>query len=234
MWVWIWGGLVRGEACPRLLGSLVILTGGKWLEDKAWILLSIVFEVVNNSKDERRGESVVKWWQKLRAELWKLKFGISKWEKNHFTLCLLPALVTRVQTRLFYRLTTALVRRRVYPTTRCVRFLSSFDVCVCLFPLTSPTSVQGTLGDGDLMLICIAPDHEGKFGFNVKVGVCPAVGHMTSAAFSYVTVWQMPSPAVGVKKNMCCFCVVVHSPLCILHTLSGWGGSENASRHIPH
>lgn len=31
-------------------------------------------------------------------------------------------------------------------------------------------SVQGALGDGDLMLICIAPDHEGKFGFNVKVG----------------------------------------------------------------
>ncbi|XP_070767375.1 tyrosine-protein phosphatase non-receptor type 3 [Enoplosus armatus] len=27
------------------------------------------------------------------------------------------------------------------------------------------------LGDGDLMLICIAPDHEGKFGFNVKGGV---------------------------------------------------------------
>lgn len=31
-------------------------------------------------------------------------------------------------------------------------------------------SMQGALGDGDLMLICIAPDHEGKFGFNVKVG----------------------------------------------------------------
>ena len=31
-------------------------------------------------------------------------------------------------------------------------------------------STQGALGDGDLMLICIAPDHEGKFGFNVKVG----------------------------------------------------------------
>uniref|UniRef100_A0A3Q2PIQ1 protein-tyrosine-phosphatase n=1 Tax=Fundulus heteroclitus TaxID=8078 RepID=A0A3Q2PIQ1_FUNHE len=27
------------------------------------------------------------------------------------------------------------------------------------------------LGDGDLMLICITPDHEGKFGFNVKGGV---------------------------------------------------------------
>lgn len=39
---------------------------------------------MNNSKDERRGESVVKWWQKLRAELWKLKFGISKWEKKSF------------------------------------------------------------------------------------------------------------------------------------------------------
>uniref|UniRef100_A0A7N6FLZ7 protein-tyrosine-phosphatase n=1 Tax=Anabas testudineus TaxID=64144 RepID=A0A7N6FLZ7_ANATE len=31
---------------------------------------------------------------------------------------------------------------------------------------------EGDLGDGDLMLICITPDHEGKFGFNVKVGLC--------------------------------------------------------------
>uniref|UniRef100_A0A8C4DZK5 protein-tyrosine-phosphatase n=1 Tax=Dicentrarchus labrax TaxID=13489 RepID=A0A8C4DZK5_DICLA len=31
--------------------------------------------------------------------------------------------------------------------------------------------VLGALGDGDLMLICITPDHEGKFGFNVKGGV---------------------------------------------------------------
>lgn len=31
--------------------------------------------------------------------------------------------------------------------------------------------MQGALGDGDLMLICIAPDEEGKFGFNVKVGL---------------------------------------------------------------
>uniref|UniRef100_A0A3Q1DAE9 protein-tyrosine-phosphatase n=1 Tax=Amphiprion ocellaris TaxID=80972 RepID=A0A3Q1DAE9_AMPOC len=30
---------------------------------------------------------------------------------------------------------------------------------------------KGALGDGDLMLICIAPDNEGKFGFNVKGGV---------------------------------------------------------------
>ncbi|XP_032375365.1 tyrosine-protein phosphatase non-receptor type 3 isoform X2 [Etheostoma spectabile] len=30
---------------------------------------------------------------------------------------------------------------------------------------------KGALGDGDLMLICIAPDHDGKFGFNVKGGV---------------------------------------------------------------
>uniref|UniRef100_A0A671UMW6 protein-tyrosine-phosphatase n=1 Tax=Sparus aurata TaxID=8175 RepID=A0A671UMW6_SPAAU len=30
---------------------------------------------------------------------------------------------------------------------------------------------KGALGDGDLMLICITPDHEGKFGFNVKGGV---------------------------------------------------------------
>ncbi|CAG11918.1 unnamed protein product, partial [Tetraodon nigroviridis] len=30
---------------------------------------------------------------------------------------------------------------------------------------------RGALGDGDLMLICIAPDKDGKFGFNVKGGV---------------------------------------------------------------
>ncbi|XP_029308225.1 tyrosine-protein phosphatase non-receptor type 3 [Cottoperca gobio] len=30
---------------------------------------------------------------------------------------------------------------------------------------------KGVLGDGDLMLLCIAPDHDGKFGFNVKGGV---------------------------------------------------------------
>ncbi|XP_015226231.1 PREDICTED: tyrosine-protein phosphatase non-receptor type 3 isoform X2 [Cyprinodon variegatus] len=30
---------------------------------------------------------------------------------------------------------------------------------------------KDALGDGDLMLICITPDHEGKFGFNVKGGV---------------------------------------------------------------
>ncbi|XP_047455382.1 tyrosine-protein phosphatase non-receptor type 3 [Mugil cephalus] len=30
---------------------------------------------------------------------------------------------------------------------------------------------KGALGDGDLMLICLSPDHEGKFGFNVKGGV---------------------------------------------------------------
>ncbi|KAF7669710.1 hypothetical protein LDENG_00147190 [Lucifuga dentata] len=30
---------------------------------------------------------------------------------------------------------------------------------------------KGALGDGDLLLIRIAPDHEGKFGFNVKGGV---------------------------------------------------------------
>lgn len=32
-------------------------------------------------------------------------------------------------------------------------------------------SVQSAPGDGDLMLICIVPDKEGKFGFNVKVSL---------------------------------------------------------------
>lgn len=31
--------------------------------------------------------------------------------------------------------------------------------------------MQGVLGDGDLMLICITPDEDGKFGFNVKVSL---------------------------------------------------------------
>uniref|UniRef100_A0A3Q0S1N9 protein-tyrosine-phosphatase n=1 Tax=Amphilophus citrinellus TaxID=61819 RepID=A0A3Q0S1N9_AMPCI len=33
------------------------------------------------------------------------------------------------------------------------------------------SSMQGAPGDSDLMLICIVPDKEGKFGFNVKGGV---------------------------------------------------------------
>ncbi|KAM9723833.1 tyrosine-protein phosphatase non-receptor type 3 isoform 1-T4 [Menidia menidia] len=36
---------------------------------------------------------------------------------------------------------------------------------------SSPHYDKDGLGDGDLMLICITPDHEGKFGFNVKGGV---------------------------------------------------------------
>uniref|UniRef100_A0A8C2Z0X0 protein-tyrosine-phosphatase n=1 Tax=Cyclopterus lumpus TaxID=8103 RepID=A0A8C2Z0X0_CYCLU len=36
---------------------------------------------------------------------------------------------------------------------------------------TYRASVSSILGDGDLMLICITPDHDGKFGFNVKGGV---------------------------------------------------------------
>ncbi|XP_030014144.1 tyrosine-protein phosphatase non-receptor type 3 isoform X3 [Sphaeramia orbicularis] len=36
---------------------------------------------------------------------------------------------------------------------------------------SSPYHEKGTPGDGDLLLIRIAPDHEGKFGFNVKGGV---------------------------------------------------------------
>ncbi|KAF3691910.1 Tyrosine-protein phosphatase non-receptor type 3 [Channa argus] len=34
-----------------------------------------------------------------------------------------------------------------------------------------PSTSKGGPGDGDLMLICITPDQEGKFGFNVKGGV---------------------------------------------------------------
>uniref|UniRef100_A0AAX7T2M4 protein-tyrosine-phosphatase n=1 Tax=Astatotilapia calliptera TaxID=8154 RepID=A0AAX7T2M4_ASTCA len=46
--------------------------------------------------------------------------------------------------------------------------------CVCIQYMCVDyelSSMQGAPGDGDLMLICIAPDKEGKFGFNVKGGV---------------------------------------------------------------
>lgn len=36
---------------------------------------------------------------------------------------------------------------------------------------SSPVYNKDPLGDGDLMLICITPDQDGKFGFNVKGGV---------------------------------------------------------------
>ncbi|XP_056902411.1 tyrosine-protein phosphatase non-receptor type 3 isoform X2 [Takifugu flavidus] len=39
------------------------------------------------------------------------------------------------------------------------------------FDHSLPHYKKGALGDGDLMLICIAPDKDGKFGFNVKGGV---------------------------------------------------------------
>lgn len=67
-----------------------------------------------------------------------------------------------------------------YTTTiRSVLSLSPLKNCFTVYPHMRAhmhddscvlVSMQGALGDGDLMLICIAPDHEGKFGFNVKVG----------------------------------------------------------------
>uniref|UniRef100_A0A8C5FU29 protein-tyrosine-phosphatase n=1 Tax=Gadus morhua TaxID=8049 RepID=A0A8C5FU29_GADMO len=46
-------------------------------------------------------------------------------------------------------------------------------VCVflCVFHLSPCVCPQPPLGDGDLLLVRIAPDHEGRFGFNVKGGV---------------------------------------------------------------
>ncbi|CAL8290819.1 unnamed protein product [Merluccius merluccius] len=46
-----------------------------------------------------------------------------------------------------------------------------FSECVCIFHLSPCVCSQPPLGDGDLLLVRIAPDHEGKFGFNVKGGV---------------------------------------------------------------
>uniref|UniRef100_A0A8C9X2N4 protein-tyrosine-phosphatase n=1 Tax=Sander lucioperca TaxID=283035 RepID=A0A8C9X2N4_SANLU len=47
-------------------------------------------------------------------------------------------------------------------------FISTFQLDLVVLLFIHPC---GSLGDGDLMLICIAPDHDGKFGFNVKVGL---------------------------------------------------------------
>uniref|UniRef100_A0A8C5FAQ1 protein-tyrosine-phosphatase n=1 Tax=Gadus morhua TaxID=8049 RepID=A0A8C5FAQ1_GADMO len=53
--------------------------------------------------------------------------------------------------------------------------LSMLCVCVCVFlcvfHLSPCVCPQPPLGDGDLLLVRIAPDHEGRFGFNVKGGV---------------------------------------------------------------
>uniref|UniRef100_A0A8C7XJL3 protein-tyrosine-phosphatase n=1 Tax=Oryzias sinensis TaxID=183150 RepID=A0A8C7XJL3_9TELE len=55
-----------------------------------------------------------------------------------------------------------------------IRLGKKIFYCFFIFSLSGSYS-QGpdddALGDGDLMLICITPDHEGKFGFNVKGGV---------------------------------------------------------------
>lgn len=80
------------------------------------------------------------------------------------------------------KLMTALERRTV--TTACTtikrsypshwvyysKALHYFHLCMLKWAAFMP-SLQGALGDGDLMLICIAPDKDGKFGFNVKVGI---------------------------------------------------------------
>uniref|UniRef100_A0A674DHR3 protein-tyrosine-phosphatase n=1 Tax=Salmo trutta TaxID=8032 RepID=A0A674DHR3_SALTR len=55
----------------------------------------------------------------------------------------------------------------------------NFIPCVCisvkyilmLESVLNTVSISRALGDGDLLLVRLAPDHDGKFGFNVKGGV---------------------------------------------------------------
>lgn len=92
---------------------------------------------------------------------------------------LLLGLAAACQTRLCCRAMTASAMTRVTAaytsTTRSVPpFVKSFhrDVIVLFLCNSSLTLfTQGNLSDGDLMLICITPDQDGKFGFNVKVGL---------------------------------------------------------------
>lgn len=88
-------------------------------------------------------------------------------------------LAATCQTRRCCRPTTALAMTRATAaytsTTRSVTPLVkslSWDAIVALLSNGGPTLfTQGNLSDGDLMLICITPDPDGKFGFNVKVGL---------------------------------------------------------------
>lgn len=73
--------------------------------------------------------------------------------------------------------------------------------------------MQGAPGDGDLMLICIAPDKEGKFGFNVKVGLCLLFTTHTQS-FMFIT--------AALFLGLIFWCLL----------LLGWRWSEDASSHI--
>lgn len=59
-------------------------------------------------------------------------------------------------------------------------------------------SVQGCLGDGDLLLIRIAPNPDGKFGFNVKVSLSQVKGVFGRV----VTVMFLAAPQGGVDQKM--------------------------------
>lgn len=93
--------------------------------------------------------------------------------------------------------------------------------------------MQGALGDGDLMLICIAPDHEGKFGFNVKVGLSLTLFACLSYFLPHKAAFYVFFSYSLIQTQYVC---VVTLPLLhhlISQLLLGWGGSEDASSHIP-
>lgn len=125
---------------------------------------------------------------------------------------LLLALAAACQTRLCCRAMTASAMTRVTAaytsTTRSVPpFVKSFnrDVIVMFLCNSSLTLfTQGNLSDGDLMLICITPDQDGKFGFNVKVGLTRLVCLFFSpreAVFIPLNLYSMlPTRVVWIKK----------------------------------
>lgn len=94
-------------------------------------------------------------------------------------------LAATCQTRRCCRPTTALAMTRATAaytsTTRSVTpLIKTVKLGLGHRRVSLPTAVptlftKGNLSDGDLMLICITPDQDGKFGFNVKVGLARLV-----------------------------------------------------------
>lgn len=137
----------------------------------------------------------------------------NKGKKNLFlSSSLLLGLAATCQTRLCCRLMTASAMTRVTAaytsTTRSVPPLVKSlnrDIIVMFLSNGSLTLfTQGNLGDGDLMLICITPDQDGKFGFNVKVGLTRLVCLFFSpreAFFIPLNLYSMsPTRVVWIKK----------------------------------
>lgn len=76
------------------------------------------------------------------------------------------------------------------------------------------------------MLICIGPDEDGKFGFNVKVGlsltalVCLLPSSQKAKLYVFLTHILLVTPLLLL--------------LLISQLLIGWSGPKDAPGHIPH